>query len=1043
MFRQRRPHRGPHRTPATLIGLLTLMAVAPPASVAGRDASPEAATATPAEIGIAFEQAGLLQGAEREAILQTLPDRIEEALDAGVSSERRSAALFLLGEIRFALGEYDGARDAFRDAEGADNGGWLSDDATFAAIAALDASGKHEDAAKAWIKLEEKCASGPLLPEIRLARVWNALRRGLVKEASTLLAKPAAGFEWMETDYRVILAQAAIAYHEGRCEDALARLVSADTRPEALYLRALCFEATGSSLKAAAAYQEVAERHPDSGLRDHAMLAKANIFLASGAYRSATEEFQRVAAAASNEGIKAEASLRRAACVFLDGNAPLASSLLQDLTRQHAGTDVGARAQFILGEVLSAEARHEEAIREFNRVLTDYFEHELAARAQYRIGRSLDALGRQHDATGSYEAVVSGYPMAPEAPPAAYLAGVGLLEQGRPLAATSYFQLVLDRYAGNGSGQILEFATPEHRELVEAALCLLELSYHRAGDLGQLSGAPHLMLQRMPPSQSPWRAHALLIDADALASQARYDEARAVLEKLIQEFREPRVGVPANRLLAWIYAQQGQTDLAIEVEQQMLRQYELEGGHEPLSSAYLNKAHLLFNQKQYAEAAEAYEQFIRDFPDDPGSLLAHYQAGLCYLRLDRNGDAVDRWEAIVAKNPSAKIAERVWMRAADLYFRAESYDDARRCYAALLEHFPGSSAAGLSMLRMAHCDYNEGRDAEALDGYSGVIASFPNTSVAREAERGIEMALYRLGQRDDSVEVLAELVDRYPTSSFAAEAQFEIATRLYQEKRFAEAADEFRRVVSQFPGYAAADRAHFLMADAYAESGAGQDARSGYEQFLFLFPDSELRPTVRFRLGSLRFDEGDYMRAAVDFTSVLDSQAEPETQAAARYNLGLCQRMLGETEQARATLESLRADPQTDKTRATEAAYQLGLLHENDGRYELAVAEYELAARTKPPAELTSELHYRIGFCREQLGNPQAAIGAYTKAIASRDKGDPFRLSALVRCAALYEEDRDYAKALSAYRDLSQNADDPELVTAATERAAQLETIAQ
>ena len=76
--------------------------------------------------------------------------------------------------------------------------------------------------------------------------------------------------------------------------------------------------------------------------------------------------------------------------------------------------------------------RTEEAIVEYNRVLTRYFQHSVAASAQYRVARCLDALGRHADATGSYQAVVRGYPLEPEAPAAAYMAGVGLLTQGRP-----------------------------------------------------------------------------------------------------------------------------------------------------------------------------------------------------------------------------------------------------------------------------------------------------------------------------------------------------------------------------------------------------------------------------------------------------------------------------------------------------------------------------------------------------------------------------------------------------------------------------------
>ena len=46
-------------------------------------------------------------------------------------------------------------------------------------------------------------------------------------------------------------------------------------------------------------------------------------------------------------------------------------------------------------------------------------------------------------------------------------------------------------------------------------------------------------------------------------------------------------------------------------------------------------------------AAGAYEDFLRRWPAHRARPMALYQAGLCYLRLDRAGDAVDRWEALV------------------------------------------------------------------------------------------------------------------------------------------------------------------------------------------------------------------------------------------------------------------------------------------------------------------------------------------------------------------------------------------------------------
>jgi TolA-binding protein len=992
-------------------------------------------------IGLSLERARLLGYEEQRSALQDVARSMTAYLQSDVPKEKRCAAHFLSGEIHYALGEYERAAEEYEDAGKRDEQKWYTDDAAAAYIMALEAAGRDEEAAQEWVKWEKKYEESPLRPEVLVARSWNALRRGVTVEAVRTLDDLTGRYPYLEKDPRVVLACAVVAYLDGSYKGVVASLGDTQDNAAVIYLRALGYEAQGAMLKAAAQYREVIERYPRSTLRDPAMLAKANIFLVSGAYKSAAEEMAAVVEKVSREDIRSEALLRQAMSIYLDGRTEEGMALLRQTVTQYRGSDVAARAQFLLGEALFSQELYEDAIIEFNRVLAEYFEHSLAARAQYRIGRSLDAIGRGRDATSTYQAVVSGYPMSPESPAAAYLAGVGLIEQRRPQAAIPYFQLVLDRYASDDSTGMLVFASDDHRELVEASLCLLEYSYHLAGNLGQLSGVPHLMLQKMPPSKSPWRAYALLIDADALAAQARYPEAEEMLTRLLDEFPEHPIAVPANRLLAWAYAQQGHDDLAIETEEKMLARYGSHDDLEGLSSAYLNKANILFNRKSYEEAAASYDDFLRRFPDHPKRSQALYQAGLCYQLLDQNGDAVDRWEALVAADSTAEISERALVRAGDLYFRADYYDDAKRCYQALLEYFAESRTVALGMLRIAQCEYNAGKDEDALRRYSTVLSCFPGTPYAAEAERGIELTLYRLGQRDDGNEVLAHLVEQYPTSSFAADAQFEIAMRSYQAERYDEAAEEFRRVVSQFPGYSAVDRAHYLMADAYRQAGAAHDARLAYEQFLNFFPESEFRAMVHFRLGSLRFDEEDYLRAAIDFTSVLDSEAPKDIAAAALFNLALCRRVLGESEQARATLEQYRAEYSANDERAVDIAYHLGDIHERAGRMEDAIEEYKRALNAKPPGPLSIELWYRIGLCREQIGSTDRAIDAYRKAMAAKDKDDEFRLLAVARVAGLYEDKEDYSNALAAYRDLIKHSSDEELVLAAKERASQLEAI--
>ena len=68
---------------------------------------------------------------------------------------------------------------------------------------------------------------------------------------------------------------------------------------------------------------------------------------------------------------------------------------------------------------------------------------------------------------------------------------------------------------------------------------------------------------------------------------------------MIEEFPAHAIAIRANRLLAWTYAQQGNDAMAIETEERMLDTYATHGNPNDLADAYLNKAHILFNRKEY------------------------------------------------------------------------------------------------------------------------------------------------------------------------------------------------------------------------------------------------------------------------------------------------------------------------------------------------------------------------------------------------------------------------------------------------------------
>jgi len=181
------------------------------------------------------------------------------------------------------------------------------------------------------------------------------------------------------------------------------------------------------------------------------------------------------------------------------------------------------------------------------------------------------------------------------------------------------------------------------------------------------------------------------------------------------------------------------------------------------------------------------------------------------------------------------------------------------------------------------------------------------------------------------------------------------------------------------------------------------------------------------------------MRAAVAFTQVLGESASVEVRAASRYNLALCQRQLGQTDDAKAALLRYREENPND-ARAAEVAYQLGDIEEAAGSKATALEEFQRALASRPSAAMEVELHYRAGRVLEDQGDVDGALKAYNRAGASTDRRNAFRLSAVAVAVEKNEAKKDFVRAMNAYRDIAQNSKDNELAAAAAGRASELQS---
>ena len=518
-----------------------------------------------------------------------------------------------------------------------------------------------------------------------------------------------------QNDARHALARAAALYLGGAPQRAIASLGPKPDGAAASYLLGLCHASTGSLLRAAAAFQEVADRWPSSPLADAARLAKANAFLMARDDRSAALGVRPRRRPYARSGAPGRGGAAHGGRGVPVRTQRLGAHAVARHCRAPGGHRRRARAQFLIGEVLVAKGNPADAILEFNRVLARYFQHAVAASAQYRVARCLDQLGRKTDATGSYEAVVRGYPLEPEAPAAGYLAGVGLLAAGpsarrgallpardRPLrvarrrARLRRVRLARAPGAGRGGALSARALVPSRRRPRPAL--------GRAAPAAPAHAAEPLAVARLRDAVRRRRRR--------LAGHA-FPRREATLDTLLRAFSDRPIGARgAEAPGVDVRAQQHRDSLAIATEERLLARHGANGDEDLVAGAMLDIAHERFNQKRYRDAAAAYEDFLTP-PSDRSAPNDRALPGGSLLPATRSRRATPSTAGRQSSGTARtrRIAERTWARAGDLYFQAARYADAERCYRGLLDHFAGSTAASLAMLRLAQCEYNAGHDA--------------------------------------------------------------------------------------------------------------------------------------------------------------------------------------------------------------------------------------------------------------------------------------------------------------------------------------------
>lgn len=219
--------------------------------------------------------------------------------------------------------------------------------------------------------------------------------------------------------------------------------------------------------------------------------------------------------------------------------------------------------------------------------------------------------------------------------------------------------------------------------------------------------------------------HALVyLPGQILHTHNRYEESRPRLERVIEEFPRKDEASFAASLLVDSFVNEG--DLAsVRLYTNRFSTMVLGTADVPdpegrfrsqLESTAFLQAQALAESEDSLAAAEAFLQFLDDFPDSEHKEYSLYNAAFYYQQAGRAERANELYESFLAKYPDHEWSEKLYDRVATIYASTLQLEKAVDYYENLARRFPTSEKAPDAVYNAAFLKVGLGRNAEAARG---------------------------------------------------------------------------------------------------------------------------------------------------------------------------------------------------------------------------------------------------------------------------------------------------------------------------------------
>lgn len=820
----------------------------------------------------------------------------------------------------------------------------------------------------------------------------------------------------------VLYAQGIVALHKGDYVNAEKSLKLVKT-PEAQYYLGKTYLLSKRAYLAAAAFENLLRDYPDSDLKEEAQFFIGDSFFLAEDYDGAIEKYQRFISLYPDSPLRVSATFRIGSSYFQKKDYVEARANFQAVLDRYPKDFFAPLAQYCIAESHLVAGQMREALFAYTKVITQYPETiKVSPLAHFKLAWTELQVGDFTQAVQTSENFLSLYPTNALAKNVYLIMGNALIKVNRHTEAVAAFQRIID-------------LAPSSDVAEQALFSILQDQFNQKAYNSMLTSTQYIF-RHLPPSKSKWRSMSYLYAAEAYLALNQVDEAKNIYEMILKVYPDDPAAFYAQDGLAWAYSYKGEDQQAL-VERQKLKDM-MAAQTSTFTFTGLNElgiADSMFNQKNYEDAYQLYDKFVKDDPKAPEAPSAVYRSGMSLYHLRYYSQAVETWKKLQTNYPNAKETPMAAYQIADTLFRAQKYGEAVAAYKTIVANYTTSQQLPLAYLRIAQAAFNGKDDQTALKQVQELVAKFPAAPEATDAMDLVEAILDRdpkINYRD----VLGNLISANGTSPIAGEAQFRLARRAFEKKDFNTAAVEFQKFSVNYTNHPDLPKAQFYLGESFFASGNYAEAVPAFERLINNFDRSDDTALSLFHLASSYYSLKKYEDATKYYSRLIEEYPSSEYTKATQFNLALAYKALGKLDMAQYAYQKYAAAAGPNDASGQQALWEIFAIQKDRKDFEGALATLQqISDAAKADSDAPLEAAYRSGEIYSAMNRPDEALNSWEKAKTMKPLGNAFRLQSLIKLGEIYEKSNDIDRAVGVYEDLAAHAAQKDIANSAAQRA--------